>query len=73
MAGMVVLNNIVNIGLAQSFSVAMAATVMADSIGLLMENAVSNEENASVIQSASVTQCCGLILAEGGAKAAKPA
>jgi hypothetical protein len=60
-----------NIAAALPFSVAASALSMASSIGILMENAVSNEKNSQVVQSASVAQCCVLIIGAGAAKAAK--
>lgn len=62
---------VLNLGLAQSFSVGAASISMADSISLLMENAVANEKDSGVIQNAAVTQCCVSIIATGIAKAAK--
>ncbi|AQQ00808.1 hypothetical protein B0W48_13905 [Pseudoalteromonas aliena] len=57
--------------LGQIFSVETAAIAMANSIALLMENAVSNDKNAQMIQNAAVTQCCVLMIAAGAAQATK--
>ncbi|MBQ4845138.1 RebB family R body protein [Pseudoalteromonas sp. MMG005] len=52
------------------YSVDIAAIAMANSIALLMENAVSNDKNAQLIQNAAVTQCCVLMVCAGAAQAA---
>ncbi|TBR41725.1 hypothetical protein CBF23_008935 [Marinomonas agarivorans] len=60
-----------NIAAAPAFSVAAASVSMANSIGILMENAVNNESQSQSIQNASVSQCCVLMLAAGAAGASK--
>ena len=60
----------INLASAQSFSVGMSAVMMANSIGLLMENAVGNEKSSQLIQTAGVAQCCALMIAAGTAKVA---
>jgi len=60
-----------NIAVAPYFSVAAASVSMAHSIGILMENAVNNENQSQSIQNAAVTQCCVLMLAAGAAGASK--
>ncbi|WP_445946271.1 RebB family R body protein [Shewanella sp.] len=47
---------------AASFSMAVTDVVMANTIGLLMENAVSNESHSQSIQNACVNQCCVMML-----------
>ncbi|MCL1051844.1 RebB family R body protein [Shewanella abyssi] len=51
-----------NIAVAPSFSMAITDVVMANTIGLLMANAVSNEAHSQSIQNACVNQCCVMIL-----------
>lgn len=70
MLPMVGLSNGENIGLAPPFAMASTFVMMANSIGLLMENATVNQHNAQQVQIASVTQCCSLMIATGAAKAA---
>lgn len=62
-------SNELNLGTAQAFSLGITAVMMANSIGLLMENAINNEKSSQMIQSASVTQCCALMIAAGTAGA----
>jgi hypothetical protein len=66
------LSNELNLALAQSFSVGVTALAMANSISVLMENAVGIEQDSQLIQTATVTQCCALMIAGGAAKAANP-
>jgi hypothetical protein len=55
------------------YSVDIAAIAMANSIALLMENAVSNDKNAQLTQNAAVTQCCVLMISAGAAQVTPPA
>lgn len=57
--------------LTQEQSTALSATAQAESTGMLMENATSNEHNMQSVQNASTTQVCALIIAYGAAAAAK--
>jgi len=57
-----------NLAVAQPFSLGITAVAMANSIGLLMENAVIAEKGAQAIQNAGVAQCCALMIAAGAAK-----
>lgn len=66
----VALNTGLNLGVAQSFSVAATAVAMANSISLVMENAVISEKSSQAMQNASVAQCCVLMIAAGAAGAA---
>ncbi|MEZ7205422.1 RebB family R body protein [Pseudoalteromonas sp. DY56-GL79] len=50
---------------AHTFSLGVAAITMGNSISLLMENAVQNEARGQMISSASVAQCCALIISSG--------
>ena len=59
--------------LAQSFSVGVTSVAMANSLGLMMENAVVAEKGSQTIQSASISQCCVLMVAVGAAATAKAA
>lgn len=61
-----------NLIVAPALSLDMVAVVMANSIGLLMENAVVAEQNTQQISNASVAQCCALIISAGAAGATKP-
>jgi hypothetical protein len=47
---------------AASFSMGVTDVVMANTIGLLMENAVNNESHSQSIQNACVNQCCVMML-----------
>ncbi|KJY79413.1 hypothetical protein TW78_01560 [Vibrio coralliilyticus] len=53
---------------APAFAMAVTDVVMANTIGLLMENAVHNEAQCQLIQNASVNQCCAMILAAAAGK-----
>ncbi|MCG7534137.1 RebB family R body protein [Pseudoalteromonas sp. OOF1S-7] len=55
---------------ANSFSLAAASTSMGHSISLLMENAVQNEARGQLISTATVAQCCALMISAGAASAA---
>jgi hypothetical protein len=47
---------------AASFSMGVTDVVMANTIGLLMENAINNESHSQSIQNACVNQCCVMML-----------
>lgn len=61
-----------NVGAAAPVSMGMTYMAMADSISILMNNAVGAEKFSQIIQNTSVTQCCALIIAIGAAGAAAP-
>ncbi|MHC6529268.1 MULTISPECIES: RebB family R body protein [unclassified Vibrio] len=56
-----------NVDIAPAFAMAVTDVVMANTIGLLMENAVNNEAQSQLIQNACVNQCCAMILASAEA------
>ncbi|NPD09004.1 hypothetical protein HLM86_009575 [Vibrio ostreicida] len=51
-----------SIAVAPSLSMAVTDVVMANTIGLIMENAANNESHSQSIQNACVNQCCVLML-----------
>ena len=63
------------VGIGQSKSMALLNTVMTETIGMSMHNAVSAQQNAQQINNAATTSACARILAAGGAQRAnaKPA
>jgi len=48
-----------------SVAMSMTYSAMADSIGMLMHNAVTTQFNGQTIAVAALTQSCALILAKG--------
>lgn len=70
MARQVLIENEENVALAPAYSMAVTDVAAANTFGTLMENAVNNESQSQVIQSACVNQCCVMILRAGveGAK-----
>ena len=64
-------STVTNFDVAPSFSFGLATIMMANSIGLLMENAVLAEKGSQQLSNASVAQCCTLIVSAGAAGAAK--
>ncbi len=53
------------IALAPSFAMSMTYITMADSIGIQMENATSNQQGMQITTNAAVAQICTLIIAKG--------
>jgi len=60
-----------NIGVAAPLAMDLTYVAMAKSIGQLMGNAVTTENFSQVVQNATVTQCCALIISVGAAGATK--
>ncbi len=54
-----------DVGLAPSMAMGMTYVAMADSIGLAMANAVTNQQRGQVLATASVTQVLALIISKG--------
>ena len=54
----------------QDNSLVITSYSMANSISLLMENAVQAEANSQVVANASTAQCCAMMISVGVAKAA---
>jgi|TARA_B110000240_G_C13350136_1_gene389384 hypothetical protein len=44
----------------------LSETVMADTVGLLMQNAITIQQGMQTVTNASVSSSCALILAKGG-------
>ena len=63
-------SNLISIGAALPLSMSMVDVSMASSISVLMMNAVSTQKNCQIIENATVTQCCALIISAGFAGAA---
>lgn len=53
------------VGQAPSIAMGMTYVVMADSIGLAMENAVATQQRAQVVADAALAQVLALIIAKG--------
>ena len=62
---------VLNVAIAPVVSLGMVEIAMANSVGNMMANAVSAQQNCQVIENASVTQCCAVMIAIGIASAAK--
>lgn len=71
MANSVAQMTVLNVAVAPMVAMGMVDISMANSIGNMMANAVSAQQNCQVIENASVTQCCALMIAVGIAQAAK--
>jgi hypothetical protein len=63
-------SNLNSIGAAFPLSMSMVDMAMASSISILMMNAVSTQKNTQIIENATVSQCCSLIISAGFAGAA---
>ena len=59
------------LGQGPALSMDFAQVAMADSIGLVMQNAVTAQHNMQTITGAAVVQTCALVLSVGAAAAAK--
>jgi hypothetical protein len=57
--------NLAVIGMAPSAAMAMAYVVMADSIGLVMQNAASHQQNTQVLGLAAMTKVLQEIVIKG--------
>ena len=55
----------INIGEAAALSLGLTYTVMGQTVGLLMENAVSNEQRMQMIASTATSVTCALIIQMG--------
>ena len=63
--------NTTSIAQGPALSMDLTSLAMADSIGLSMQNTVTNQHNSQIIGIAATTQVCALIIAVGAAEAAK--
>ena len=63
--------NLVNVGFAPMVAMGFTYAAMSNSIGKVMANAVTCEQNSQMIQNTSVAQCCALMVSIGAAGAAK--
>jgi hypothetical protein len=61
---------LINIGTAPPLSMAMVDMALAASIANHMNNAVTAQKNAQIIENTVLTQCCNLIISAGFAGAA---
>ena len=59
--------NLASLGLGPSMAMNMTYVMMADSIGLVMQNAASYQHNTQQIAQSALTCSCAMILAQGGA------
>ncbi|MDR3419516.1 MAG: RebB family R body protein [Nevskia sp.] len=57
--------SIATVGMAPALAMGMTYVVMADSIGLAMENAVANQQRGQVLADAALAQVLALIIAKG--------
>ncbi|GAA6166884.1 RebB family R body protein [Sessilibacter corallicola] len=64
-------SNLISIAAAPPESMAFVSMSMAESISIMLENAVNAEKNAQIVQTAAVAQCCALMISVGAAGAAK--
>jgi len=65
----VAVTNTAAVGLGPSLSMSMTYASMADSIGIVMHNAATAEQNMQAIALAATAQVCALIIAKGSAPA----
>lgn len=63
--------DLVNLGTAVPASMGMVNLSAATSFTVVMSNAATAQKNTQTIESATVTQCCSLIISAGFAGAAK--
>lgn len=61
---------LINLGMAPNVAMGMVYCTGANSIGLLMHNAIINENLSKITGRASVEQCLAMLLASGAAGAA---
>lgn len=63
--------NVMSVGLSPNISMGLTYMAMSSSLAHVMNNAVTAERSSQMIQTASVTQCCALMVSIGAAGAAK--
>lgn len=60
-----ILSDTVTVGLSPSIAMGMTYTVMADTIGMVMHNAVTAQMGMQLIANAATTMTCAFIISSG--------